>query len=134
MELKSKTCQNKGCNNTFIPYRSTDKYCSFQCANANKKEAKKTSYIIPKKSKKMKELDKIYSQLRKVFLDIPKNQVCPVTGMQTNQVHHKKGRIGYLYLYTPLWLAVSQEGHDYIHANPSESYKKGWLIRSTTKE
>ncbi len=29
-----KDCKNPVCNNTFKPYRSTDKFCSFQCAAA----------------------------------------------------------------------------------------------------
>ncbi len=85
MNQKDKICKNEGCGKIFKPFKTTDKYCSLPCALANKKESKKTQYKIPKKSKKLKEKDKIYRQLRKIYLSKTENQICPVTNKQTNQ-------------------------------------------------
>lgn len=85
-----------------------------------------------------------YSKQRKVFLNRPENQWCPVaaaglTGhvwlssgrprleIQTTDVHHRKGRDGKLLLDERYWLAVSRAGHEFIHANPNEARKHGWL-------
>ena len=49
MKVKNKLCANEGCNNSFSPFKTTDKYCSYGCAYNNHK---------PKKAEKSKfELD-----------------------------------------------------------------------------
>lgn len=42
-------------------------------------------------------------------------------------IHHRRGRGKYL-LDTSTWMAVSRAGHDAIHANPKESYEKGYMM------
>lgn len=75
----------------------------------------------------------IYRERRKEFLSRPENQVCPVMlaifgeKHQTTDVHHLRGRIGNLLLAEEHWLAVSRQGHDWIHAHPATAYLNGWL-------
>lgn len=45
----------------------------------------------------------------------------------SREIHHKKGRGKYL-LDTSTWMAVSSSGHLAIHANPKESYAKGYML------
>ena len=132
---KFKICADEDCLQTFTPYTSTQRYCSYQCLIKNKKVHKPLlkRNKISKKSKKQKELDRLYFQLRKIFLNKPENKFCAVyPDKLATEVHHKAGRTGKLYLYVKFWLAVSVEGHAFINENPAKAYKKGWLIKSTT--
>lgn len=134
---KSKLKQCAECKNEFIPFLSTDKYCSLYCAFKNKKSDKPRK-AIRKISKKKASQNLVYSSLRRVFLESPENRYCPVVAqiydrsVRTTEVHHKAGRVGKLYLDTSKWLAVSRKGHNWIHDNPKLAYDKGWLIKSTT--
>lgn len=95
-----------------------------------KKEKVKNTKIKPKSDKRSKE-DKIYSALRKVFLE---GKFCPITGEQATQVHHKKGRIGKLYLDIRFWLAVSDTGHKKIELNPEWAKKMGYSLERLTDD
>ena len=123
-------CADSECNNTFTKFRTTDKYCSFSCKkrNLNPVNAKK-SVRIKKVSDKMKKKLSEYHKIASDFLNEPKNKACPVTGMPTTEVHHKKGRIGFadeyartnnipLLIDTRYFLAVSRKGHRRIEENP----------------
>lgn len=44
------------------------------------------------------------------------------------EVHHKNGRYGSRLNDTNDWLAVSREGHNWIHSHPKEARAKGYLI------
>lgn len=83
---------------------------------------------IPRRSKKRTVQELQYNADVKVFLGKPENRICPVTGQQTNQVHHKKGRIGSLLLDQRYWLAVSPEGHRQIENNPIWAKEKGYSL------
>lgn len=98
--------------------------------DACKSKAKKPKRIKPV-SEKRKAENLVYSELRRVFLNLPENKVCPVTGQPTTDVHHKKGRIGTLLLDTKYWLAVSREGHIKIEENPEWAYEKEFSIKRT---
>lgn len=136
-----KECANKDCKQSFKQYKTTDKYC-FQCT------LKKHKKIKPRSTNRAREEAK-YNRDIKPFLN--KNTICPVAqyflrhkpteakelkewaaNIKTNQVHHKAGRTGKLLLFKPYWLAVSQKGHDYIHANPNFSLNNNWIILRTT--
>lgn len=43
-------------------------------------------------------------------------------------IHHKAGRTGWRLNDESQWLAVSREAHEWIHANPSEARRRGWLV------
>lgn len=51
--------------------------------------------------------------------------LCP----RSTQIHHTKGRTGEMLLRTEFWLAVSDEGHRAIHADPKKSYEMGYMIK-----
>src|SRR5690349_16730294 len=109
-----------------------------------------TRRLRPVSAKRIK-INKIYSALRKKFLeDHPWDQVVIlqlgygetevlITGgkvsdgknitsiPRSTEIHHRKGRGKYL-LDTSTWYAVSTKTHDWIHANPAESYEKGWML------
>ena len=83
---------------------------------------------IRKVSKSMEAKLKIYSSLKKEFMLLPENKYCPVfKNKPATQVHHSKGRIGSLLLNTEFWIAVSSEGHKFIHENDSWARRKGFL-------
>lgn len=132
-----KTCKNKGCTKVFLQYRTTDKYCSLQCAkdNAPKQKPRKE---IKKVSEKRKAESYLYTKKRKTFLALPENKYCPVAKavfnetIEAREVHHKAGRTGKLYLYVPYWLAVSRKGHNWINANPEEALERGFNLPRTS--
>lgn len=43
---------------------------------------------------------------------------CPVTGRPVSEVHHSRGRVGSLLNEKQFWVAVSRQGHYWIHENP----------------
>lgn len=119
---KLKKC--KQCGKEFKQYNSLMK-CP--CIGMVLKTPKRSP--IKKVSDKRKVKDLQYYALRKVFLEKPENQTCPITGQQTVEVHHKfsgKDRDKY-YLDVTTWLAVSRDGHNWIHENPKEAREKGYL-------
>lgn len=107
--------------------------------------------IKPVSSKRIK-INAIYARLREKFLqDHPYDQVVmkllgveeadviagggmTTTGIhgaaafwpRSNEIHHVKGRGKYL-LDITTWLAVRSDTHQWIHANPKESYEKGFM-------
>ncbi|WP_215239299.1 hypothetical protein [Dyadobacter helix] len=78
-------------------------------------------------SKKHSKELKTYSQLRKEFLEKFENMFCAVyPHLLATEVHHTKGRGKYLN-DTDTWLAVSREGHIWIHENPKLSRERGFM-------
>lgn len=49
---------------------------------------------------------------------------------RSEEVHHRAGGKNRkaTYLRTDTWMAVSKEGHRYIHDNPKLAYERGWLL------
>ena len=90
---KEKICE---CGNHFIQYNSLQKYCSWHCEKKYKPRSLnlKQNKPIRKVSVKQEKLNKEYSILRKQFLSLPENQICPITKQQTTDVHHTMKRIG----------------------------------------
>lgn len=126
-----KKCTYKDCDNEFKQFNSLQKYCSPACTNKNRKVDLKLKplYVIPKVSKKRQIDNSKYSVLRIEFLGKPENQKCPITGYPATEIHHTycgKDRDKY-YLDTTTWIAVSRDGHNYIHDHPKESREKGYL-------
>ena len=124
--IKSKTCKYDGCSN---PVWSKG-FCQWHTPkkSATKKQQPLKRSPLKKISDKRKKQQAVYSVLRKQFLkDNPKCAVFP--HLEATQVHHKNHREGERLNDTRYWLAVSDEGHKYIHANPQESYERNWLIK-----
>ena len=123
-QFKLKVC--KVCKSEFRQYTSFTK-CSCQNSLPKPKETKK--YVIPTVSEKRKIENLKYSVLRIEFLGKKENQICPITKQQTIEVHHTycgKDRAKY-YLDVSTWLAVSRDGHNWIHSNPKEARELGYL-------
>jgi len=129
MKVKPKNC--KVCEKEFIPKRlTTERFCSFECSiiDCNKDKKPIQKYQIPKISKK-RQVDQLqYSVLRTEFLSKKENQICPITNQKTTDIHHKKGRVGSLFLDTRYWLAVSREGHKMIEENPEWAKENGYSL------
>lgn len=53
----------------------------------------------------------------------------PVSG-KLNEVHHTRGRAGALLTDERFWVAVSKQGHRWIHAHPAEARRRGWLCEA----
>lgn len=129
---KLQGCKDKNCSNQFKQYNSLQKYCSPQCLNKNRKNTLqlKKVYKPPKKVSDKRAVENAkYSVLRIEFLGKKENQICPITRQQTIEVHHKycgKDRAKY-YLDVSTWLAVSRDGHNWIHDNPKEARELGYL-------
>ena len=128
---KLKVCGDKDCDKTFKQYNSLQKYCSPGCQNKNRKVNLKLKplYKIPKVSEKRKIDDLKYRVLRIEFLGKMENKTCPITKWPATEIHHTycgKDRSKY-YLDTSTWLAVSRDGHNWIHDNPKEARELGYL-------
>lgn len=130
---KQKTCCV--CKEKFTPRFSTlevtcDTYDCKKAYSAQKKN-KPTSIKftpIPKVSKKRKIENLQYQVLRKQFLEKPDNRTCPITGLPTTDIHHKKGRTGTLFLNTDYWIALSREGHKQVEENPQWAKENGYSL------
>jgi hypothetical protein len=130
MKQKLKLCD--GCDEEKVIWKNDNgnKYCKY-CWNSIKfkKEGfkpKKQTTIRPK-SKKREQLDKVYSQLRRVFLlKHPKCQAA-LPGCQHDacDIHHKKGR-GKWYLVISTWMAVCRKCHMWIETHPIEATDLGF--------
>lgn len=146
-EVKFKKCADKDCENEFKPYLSTQKYCSYSCTHKNKKSpANRIKKPIPGVSDKMKKLLYQYGKIRKQFLSLPENQICPVTGQKATTVHHMAGRGKEsfaddlarktetpLLIDTRFFLAVSMEGHRKIEENPNWAKEMGYSLDRLSK-
>lgn len=108
------------------------KYCSANCKKEYGKPPNlklKSMKPIPKFSAKRSIENLKYSTQRIIFLGKAENKICPITGWPATEVHHTfcgKDRSKY-YLDENTWLAVSRDGHNWIHDNPKEAREKGYL-------
>lgn len=92
---RNKTCRNKGCEKEFTPFNSLQKYCSFDCANDNKKPASNKIYKpIKKVSKKQSVINAKYIVQRIKYLSKKENQICFIDdcNKKANTVEHTRGR------------------------------------------
>ena len=94
--------------------------------NEGKQKTIKEFKPIPKISQKRKIENSKYIVLRIEFLGKKENSICPVTGEKTTEIHHKKGRVGSLFLNTKFWLGVSRKGHLKIENNPEWAKENGF--------
>ena len=135
--MKPKKCKNKSCGKEFTPqYNSLEAFCSFPCAKEGRNPDLKLKavYKIPQVSKKRKVEQLQYQVLRTEFLSKPENKICPITGQPTTDIHHKKGRIGSLFLNTEFWIALSREGHKFVEENPEWSKANGYSLNRLSND
>ena len=124
---KERICKLSGV--VWKQYNSLQKCGCEECQKVPKKVPVKKVYSIPKVSEKRKIDNLKYSAQRIVFLGKPENRICPITGWEATEVHHKwcgKDRAKY-YLDESTWMAVSRDGHNWIHDNPKEARELGYL-------
>lgn len=135
------------CGQEFRQYNSVRDTKCYDCKKKCSKppNLKLKSLYKPRRvsAKQEKLLEQYYAE-RKIFLALPENQICPVTGQQTTDVHHKRKRRGYadewarlnnipLLLDKRFWLAVSRAGHVQIEDSPEWAYEMGFSITNNTK-
>lgn len=113
------------CGAVFQKYRTTDKFCSPQCAKIVSKTnqpRKKIAPISDSMAMKLKE----YRLVRDEFMRLsPKCQIC---GKESTDLHHKNGRIGSNLTDVNTFMALCRKCHREVHDNPKHSRKNGWLI------
>lgn len=92
-----------------------------------KEPVKKVRKPIAKMSKKLSAKRVTYRKLRLEFLEKPENMFCAVyPHLRATQIHHPFGRLGDHLNATEEWIAVSQEGHEWIHANVALAMERGF--------
>lgn len=140
-KLNKRKC--KHCGEEFQKIRPLDMFCSPGCAVAYKKDKQalkadkpnkpvKRKPIAPVSEKRLEQLAE-YRKLRKEFLSRYENKFCPVMkhifgrDVHTTEIHHVNGRENERLNDVEFWLAVSREGHRWIHEHPKESRELGWL-------
>jgi len=114
------------CDN--CPYKNTELECMMKC-DAKLPSKEKKVYRIPQVSKKRRAENLQYEVLRTEFLGKKENQICPITKEKAVEIHHTysgKDRAKY-FLDTTTWIAVSRDGHNWIHDNPKEARELGFL-------
>ena len=111
-------------------YKNISQKCFLKCQiRIDNSKKVKAPCQIKKVSEKRKLQDIEYKKLRLEFLSKPENQICPISKQQTVEVHHTysgKDRSKY-YLDTTTWLAVSRDGHNWIHNHPKDARELGYL-------
>jgi hypothetical protein len=97
------------------------------------KEKKAPVTNIKRVSDKRAKEEREYLKLNKRFLkDNPNCAVFPA--LKSNQIHHKKGRIGNLLTDVRYFLAVSDQGHKEIEMNPIWAIKNGFSVLRLTED
>jgi len=129
LKAKPKLCY--GCNLTKPIWKRSggQKYCK-DCWNSSLDKTFKPTKkkpLSPRSSKKEK-LDVVYSILRKNYLS--NHPMCEarfeVCSFDASDIHHKKGRVGDLYLNDTEFMSVCRECHRYIHDNPKLAKELGY--------
>lgn len=117
----------KICNIKFTPQYFLQKNCSNACQKI---------YLLenpPKRIKpisdKRKQQNQEYKEKRKEFLMRKENKFCAVfPNKRSVEIHHVNSRENERLNDEEFWLAISREGHNFIHSNPKEARLKKWLI------
>jgi hypothetical protein len=143
IKLKKKQCDGP-CGQIQFIFKNKDgkrycRSCSVTIAGVAKKSGKSKptvrQYPISKRSNKKAAEDRIYSTKRKKFLE--ENPMCqahlPGCAGPSCQVHHKKGRIGSLYLDIEYWLAICDYCHKWVTEHSKEAITLELSLSRLTK-
>ena len=117
-------CKANSCKRKFIPKYFNQKVCSDECKKEYEAEFEQTS--LNEKSDKRKEQEKFYKELRLIHLT--DNPNCGVCGEEATEIHHMNGRNGERLNDVKYFLSACRGCHTYIHNNPKEARKEGWLV------
>lgn len=123
-KVKPKACANSGCEQTFNPRNSTDKYCSSKCFWANQKPSKPRQPIKSVSPRRQRE-NKEYTKKRRAFLAKPQNRICFIEGCKkkSTTIEHRAGRIGSNYLNEEFWAGCCLFHNLELERNPELSKK-----------
>jgi len=120
-----KTCQHTGCAYN-VWGKGFCKNHQWQRTDKNPKVVK--VYKIKPMSKKLSSERVIYRKLRIEFLQKPENMFCAVyPHLLATEIHHPEGRLGKLLNDFSKWIAVSREGHEWIHNNIKLATERGFM-------
>lgn len=131
MKLKKKKCDK--CSELKIIWKNYEgkRFCK-QCWGAHSGKPKPIPSVqkrLPSRSPKKIKQDQIYSQKRKEFLTLKPMCEAHIPGVclqVAGEVHHKKGRVGDLYLDETHWLAVCRGCHYWIEMRPEAAKALGF--------
>lgn len=118
IQRKKKKCKGKD----HMAYLFSGGYCKDCWNSRNAKPIKKVSDT-------RKAENSIYKTKRINFLSNTENKICPITMEKATEIHHMysgSNRSKY-FLDENTWVAVSRNGHLWIHENPKEAREKGYL-------
>ena len=114
----------KVCRNKFISKYFNQKACSNECKKTF--EGTNPKKEINKVSDKRMDQEKLYKKVRFIYLD--NNKLCERCNNTASEIHHKDGRTNERLYDMTNFMSVCRPCHNYIHLNPKESRKEGWLI------
>lgn len=140
MNFKSTSRKCKVCSEVFTKRSPLDMFCSPTCAIAYKKKPAKQIKPIKKFSDARSKRNALYIEANRIFLMEEKNKFCIVMAQVynktalTTEIHHTNGRENERLLDRTYWLAVSRQGHQYIHSNPKIAYEQGWITKEFFNE
>lgn len=132
MIAKKKECN--GCHQETYIYKNVTidgtryKLCK-NCALQDSLKPTFTKSQVILISKKKKQLDAVYSKLRKVRLEkYPMCQInTPGCTSKSTEIHHAAYRTGENFLGVDTWFATCRACHQWVHANPKEARELGFL-------
>jgi len=105
-------------------------YSKEQSTRHSEREKKepKPKKPIAKKSKKLIDAEKIYTKERKAYLQA--YPYCEVLGCnkESQDIHHRKGRIGALLSDSNYFMAVCRSCHSEIELNPIWAKENGYSL------
>ncbi len=124
-------CKNLECKDKFTPTYPFEKYCKKDECKASERSNKIQRVKAPRKriktsSQKRQKQQKTYRVVRDAYMGL--NPTCGRCGKAATEVHHKAGRRGNRLTNVKYFMKACTPCHKYIHANPKESFQKGWLI------
>jgi hypothetical protein len=96
------------------------------CEERLRPEKVKVLGINKVSKKRSKEVAEYRNKKKKFLSENPRCAVFPK--LMAIDIHHIRGKIGSRFLDERYWLAVSREGHNWIHDNEEEASKQGWYL------
>jgi hypothetical protein len=146
MKVKQKVCNECGELKVIWKNHEGSRYCKYcwtkQTMTGKAKGVAKKPFVTNKSSKpiahrspKRAKQERLYLSERKTFLlSSPQCQanLPNICTKVSTEVHHKKGRTGYLLTYTPFWLSVCRSCHEWIENHPNEAKELGFSMNRLT--
>lgn len=106
-----------------------------KCGSCNREDRKNSEVKIKKQNKRIKQTSNKRTRENKIYAIngpkyLEKNPYCECgCGKPSQQIHHKKGRTGDLFLNEKYWMAVYSECHTDIENNPEWAIEMGYSLK-----